>query len=59
MNLFTRKEILMMRQYVVKKKAEMLKESQGTDRLEYEVLNKRIESLNNVYRSISKNNYYK
>ena len=59
MNLFTRKEILMMRQYVEKKKVEILKESQGTDRLEDGVLNKRIESLNNVYRSISKNNYYK
>lgn len=59
MNLFTRKEIFMMRQYVEKKKVEILKESQGTDRLEDQVLNKRIESLNNVYRSISKNNYYK
>ena len=59
MNLFTRKEILMMRQYVEKKKVEILKESQGTDRLEDGVLNKRIESLNNVYRSISKSNYYK
>ena len=59
MNLFTRKEILMMRQYVEKKKVEILKESQGTDRLEDGVLNKRIESLNNVYRIISKNNYYK
>ena len=59
MNLFTRKEILMMRQYVEKKKVEILKESQGTDRLESQVLNKRIESLNNVYRIISKNNYYK
>ena len=59
MNLFTRKEILMMRQYVEKKKVEILKESQGTDRLEDGVLNKRIESLNNVYRSISKINYYK
>lgn len=59
MNLFTRKEIFMIRQYVEKKKVEILKESQGTDRLEDEVLNKRIESLNNIYRSISKNNYYK
>ena len=59
MNLFTRKEIFMMRQYVEKKRVEILKESQGTDRLEDEVLNKRIESLNNIYRSISKNNYYK
>ena len=59
MNLFTRKEILMMRQYVEKKKVEILKESQGTDRLEDGVLNKRIESLNNAYRVISKNNYYK
>lgn len=59
MNLFTRKEILMIRQYVDKKKVEILKESQGTDRLENGVLNKRIESLNNIYRSISKNNYYK
>ena len=59
MNLFTRKEIFMMRQYVEKKKVEILKESQGTDRLEDGVLNKRIESLNNVYRSISKSNYYK
>lgn len=59
MNLFTRKEISMMRQYVEKKKVEILKESQGTDSLEDQVLNKRIESLNNIYRSISKNNYYK
>ena len=59
MNLFTRKEIFMIRQYVEKKKVEILKESQGTDRLEDEVLNKRIESLNNIYRSIYKNNYYK
>ena len=59
MNLFTRKEIFMMRQYLEKKKVEMLKESQGTDRLEDQVLNKRIESLNNIYRSIFKNNYYK
>ena len=59
MNLFTRKEISMMRQYVDKKKVEILKESQGTDRLEDEVLNKRIESLNNACRIISKNNYYK
>lgn len=59
MNLFTRKEISMMRQYVDKKKVEILKESQGTDRLEVEVLNKRIKSLNNAYRIISKNNYYK
>ena len=59
MNLFTRKEIFMMRQYVEKKREEILKESQGTDRLEDEVLNKRIESLNNAYRIISKNNYYK
>ena len=59
MNLFTRKEIFIMRQYVEKKKVEILKESQGTDRLEDGVLNKRIESLNNVYRSISKSNYYK
>ena len=59
MNLFTRKEIFMMRQYVEKKRVEILKESQGTDRLEDEVLNKRIESLNNIYRSIFKNNYYK
>lgn len=54
MNLFTRKEIFMMRQYVEKKKLEILKESQGTDRLEDEVLNKRIESLNNACRIISK-----
>lgn len=59
MNLFTRKEIVMMRQYVEKKRVEILKESQGTDRLEDEVLNKRIESLNNACRIISKNNYYK
>lgn len=59
MNLFTRKEISMMRQYVEKKKVEILKESQGTDSLEDQVLNKRIESLNNIYRSISKNNYHK
>ena len=59
MNLFTRKEIFMMRQYLEKKKVEMLKESQGTDRLEDQVLNKRIGSLNNAYRIISKNNYYK
>ena len=59
MNLFTRKEIFMMRQYVEKKRVEILKESQGTDRLEDEVLNKRIESLNNACRIISKNNYYK
>lgn len=59
MNLFTRKEIVMMRQYVEKKRVEILKESQGNDRLEDGVLNKRIESLNNIYRSISKNNYYK
>ena len=42
-----------------RKKVEMLKESQGTDRLEDQVLNKRIGSLNNAYRIISKNNYYK
>lgn len=59
MNLFTRKEIFMMRQYIDKKKVEIMKESKGTDSLEDQVLNKRIESLNNVYRSISKNNYYK
>lgn len=59
MNLFTRKEIVMMRQYVEKKRVEILKESQGNDRLEDGVLNKRIESLNNAYRIISKNNYYK
>lgn len=59
MNLFTRKEIVMMRQYVEKKRVEILKESKGTDSLEDQVLNKRIESLNNIYRSISKNNYYK
>lgn len=59
MNLFTRKEIVMMRQYVEKKRVEILKESKGTDSLEDQVLNKRIESLNNVYRSIYNNNYYK
>ena len=59
MNLFTRKEIFMMRQYIEKKKVEIMKESKGTDRLESQVLNKRIESLNNVYRIISKSNYYK
>ena len=48
-----------MRQYIDKKKVEIMKESKGTDSLEDQVLNKRIESLNNVYRSISKNNYYK
>lgn len=48
-----------MKQYVEKKKVEILKESQDNYRLENEVLNKRIESFNNIYRSISKNNYYK
>lgn len=45
-----------MKQYVDKKKLEIHKEGQSTYRLEDKGLNRRIESLNNIYRSIKKNN---
>ena len=45
-----------MKQYVDKKKLEIHKGGQSTYRLEDKGLNRRIESLNNIYRSIKKNN---
>lgn len=57
MNLFTRKEISMIKEYIDHQKEEIKKGERYTSSVEFENVRKKIKVLNDTYKIMSKNNF--